>query len=336
MDKKIWKNTLNSLAKEATGVISEEDVDTVADMLTVDKIDLKVFFRNLEALFMESTSPSGLLDMDKIDPSPSMCLFVDPSSEFSAHKINLPFPLWFYIAYPDVVKWFREWQLEHVRPDKFDGKKMATEKMKLFGIKETNIAKSSVINKEGQHRPQYLKNLVKNYRDKTGNELEMTVKKFSEYDIYTKAEVQRTINLIAEITTKFYLELQKNYEDFFIDKARLIATAGIIYAQSYIFLGEIKISEVISIAKETLKSDDPLLNFIIELEIKLLGFGNSDGYNTFIKELCEEQRESIKKAIQKTKKEYKSESRIISDINIFMESSKFNQIRESLGIIRGK
>lgn len=169
----------------------------------------------------------------------------------------------------------------------------------------------------------------------------MTVKKLSENDIYTNLKGFNIINtesnftVTAEIITKFYLELQKNYKDLFIDEARLLTTTGILHAKSYVFSDEIKITEIIDIAKEAAKLDDPLLGFIIELEVRLLEFHSPGVDKASVRKECEDQKENIKRAVQETRKNYRSAPRITSDTKMLMESSRFTQIRKKLGITKG-
>ncbi len=263
MIKKIWKDNFEILVKEGAGVIGKEDIDDVVDMLVADKIDPQVFVSNLEVLISGYMSPFNFSGVDKKEPSASV-------SYLNIARRAPGFPLWFYAAYPDVMKWFHEWQREL---DNIND--LATESAKLFGIDIEGDATQldNIMNSEGKHRPKYLKNLVKNYKDKTNKSLEVRVDEFSEGDIYAGQEMLEAVGtesnftLIAEITTKFYLELEKNYRECFADKTGLFATSGVLDAQWYVFSGQIKVAEIIDIAKKTIKSDDPLLNFIIELEI---------------------------------------------------------------------
>ena len=341
MIKKLWKDNFELLSKASIGGISREDINDAVEMVITDRINPKVFISNFEVLISGFFNPFHFSGISKRHPSPSMtyCYKGKLISNFNSLKRAQAIPFWFYAAYPDVMEWFHKWQLEYDQPIEFDDHKIITETMKLFGAKKIDLERGSTFNKEKQCKPKYLKNLVKNYKNKTGKELEVAVKKFSEDDIYTGIEMLNVIGaesnftLIAEITTKFYLELEKNYKDFFTDKVGLLATAGILDTQSYVFTDEIKTTEIIDIAKEAVKSGDSLLNFIIELEIKLLEFDNPDMNENFIREACKKQRRKIKDAIQKTKKEYKGEPRIIYDTRIFMNSNEFAQIREFLGVI---
>lgn len=65
---------------------------------------------------------------------------------------------------------------------------------------------------------------------------------------------------IAENTTKYHLELVRNYGDRFADEGTLLATAAILDAQTYIFIeNSIEIDTIIEIAKQAVakNAEDP-------------------------------------------------------------------------------
>jgi len=332
MVKKIWKDQFELLE---TGVISREDVDGAVDMIVLDKIDPQVFVSNLEVLIQGYSSPLNFAASGVESKEPS------PSVHHSDITRRAPaFPLWFYAAYPDVMKWFDEWQKKCMQTVDFDLDKLATETTKLFGLKAEDIenTNNSVLNNEKQYRPNYLKNLVQKYKEKTGKELEVMVGEYSESDIYTGQEMLNAVDtesnftLIAETTTKFYLELKKNYSEYFNDEVTLLATAGILDAQWYVFSGNIQPKEILDIAKNSEQSKDSLLDFITKLEVILLGNDTPNMTTKDIEKAVEEQKNNIGKAIQKIRKEYRSEHRIASDIKTFMESDKLQEVRNSIGI----
>jgi len=74
-------------------------------------------------------------------------------------------------------------------------------------------------------------------------------------------------SLIAENTTKFYMELTTRYKERFPDDAALLATAGILDARNYVFSSspQIDISDIIELARKcTAKGEDymPIRKFI--------------------------------------------------------------------------
>jgi len=139
---------------------------------------------------------------------------------------------------------------------------------------------------------------------------------------------------IAENTTKYYLELARNYGGRFNDESSLLATAGILDAQYYIFMQrKINPMKILYIAKKSLGAGrESLINFIIDLEVILFEVDTPNMDLNDIKDACEGQRQNIERAIQKVKDEYTSEPRFASEVAAFMNSAKFKPYRKMLGI----
>ena len=59
-------------------------------------------------------------------------------------------------------------------------------------------------------------------------------------------------SLIAENTTKFYMELTTRYRERFPDDAALLTTAGILDARNYVFSSppQIEITDIIELARK--------------------------------------------------------------------------------------
>lgn len=176
------------MVKDDAGIIIKEDIDDAVDMLISDKIDMRIFISNLGVLVGSSSFSYHPLSKE---PSPFIFLPDMPISAFSASRRILVIPLWFYAAYPDVMKWLHELKEEREKSPNFNvyGKMKI---IKLFGVKIWNMYKENHLNTKGQWRPKYLKNLVRNYLKKTGNNLNLTVEKFSEDDIYSNINNKET------------------------------------------------------------------------------------------------------------------------------------------------
>jgi hypothetical protein len=62
---------------------------------------------------------------------------------------------------------------------------------------------------------------------------------------------------IAENTTKYYLELTRNYSNRFDDKVALLTTAGVLDAQTYVFVeGSIGLDTISHIAKQAVLKEE--------------------------------------------------------------------------------
>lgn len=343
MIRKLWKDLFNSSEEEGLSIASKEDGEQIINMLIADKIDPQVFLSNLTALLREgapSFNDFWKVKGEKIyQPTASVDYFIRRIYRARA------FSLWFYAAYPDVMVWFHEWQKEYGRAHDYDEEAEVIEAAKLFGIniEDETIKEDQIMNSEGKHRPKYLKNLVKHYKDTTDKKLEVSVDENSENNIYLGAEflnmigAENNFTLIAENTTKYYLELTKNYKNRFKDKASLLATAGILDALVYIFMDQtINPQEIIDIAQKSVSSkEEALIDFIIKLEVKLFKIDKPDMDISEIENACIGQKEVIVKAVQKTKEKHTSEPRFASDVANFMSSAKFKSYRKMLGI-KGK
>jgi len=147
----------------------------------------------------------------------------------------------------------------------------------------------------------------------------------------------------AAKTTKYYLELTRNYYDRFKDEASLIAAAGLLdakvaspnFLEGQHYIGKIiSQAKIINIAKESvLAKEEALVDFIINLEIELFnGLYASEFDISEIRESCYEKRRDIACVVQKVKREYVGESDFASDTSNFMESHKLRDFRETLGI----
>lgn len=335
---KIWEDLFNSSETEGLSMGSREDVDQIIDIFIADKIDPQVFLSNLEALLREGL-PSindlfGVGEKKKHKPTESVSRFT------SIVNRPLSIPLWFLAAYPDVMVWLDEQEKKYIKSHNRDYDGWGVKMAKLFGmsIDDGPLNENQIMDSKGKTRPKYLEKLIQSYKDVTEKALETAVKNI-ENDIYLSDEflkafgTENNSTFIAENTTKYYLELSRNYGGRFNDESSLLATAGILDARVYIFIEQsIQPSEIIKLAKKSISSNDPLLAFIIGLEIKLFKVDTTNIDIDNIKGVCEGQRQNIKKAIQKVKDEYTSEPLFASEVAAFMNSSKFKPYRKMMGI----
>ena len=72
-----------------------------------------------------------------------------------------------------------------------------------------------------------------------------------------KALFKSNFTRIAENTTKYYLELTRNYRSRFDDEVTLLATAGVLDAQTYVFAeGSIDLDTISHIAKQAVSKEE--------------------------------------------------------------------------------
>ncbi|NQT31523.1 MAG: hypothetical protein HQ588_04240 [Deltaproteobacteria bacterium] len=159
-------------------------------------------------------------------------------------------------------------------------------------------------------------------------------------DIYLGSELLKAwgadsnFSLIAINTTKYYLELTSNYGNRFSNEVSLLATAGLLDAQNYVFVERtINPKDIFAMAqKSALLGEQALLDFIIHLEIELFKIDTPGMDVSDIEMACFEKRENIAWSIQDTQRKYVSEPLFASTVSGFMDSSQFKSIRQMLGV----
>ncbi len=177
---------------------------------------------------------------------------------------------------------------------------------------------------------------------------------------------------IAENTTKYYLELTRNYGNRFDDEVALLTTVGALDAQTYVFVeGSIDLDTISYIAKQAVSKEeleltsyqkmashaelkklkakslvdkiissgekdelheDTLFNFIFSLEVEIFTVDSPEFSRSVIELACYEKADTIQKAINRMKKRYKGEKLFTLATIGLMDSPQFETIREQLGI----
>ena len=260
------------------------------------------------------------------------------------------FPDWFIAAYPDVFLWFGHLQDEHTRNRKKDediDDVMPALICDLFAInpEDKDLQTDDVYDSERKWLPKWLKNLVSSYKRETGKKPETSVdetKNNAISEIYDGVEFAKAMNevgldnftLIARKTTMYYLELLKNYRERFKSETYLLAAAGVFDAQVYIFMNKsIEISEIVELAEKIVADENDLLTeFIVRLEAKMFAVDTPELTQEMVENSCQEEKPRIHKEIQRVQKEYKRDPFIAKEVQAFMESPNFSEMRNQLGI----
>ncbi|WP_411814339.1 hypothetical protein [Dehalococcoides mccartyi] len=197
--------------------------------------------------------------------------------------------------------------------------------------------------------------------------------------------LKSNFTIIAENTTKYYLELRSRYSDRFDNDTSLLAISGILDAQNYIFTSHpiISTDRIFKLASDTIKNDESLTSiksikariwfekrtrhstngnllrgflledeesnnedteiintlftFIFGLELMIFRADSPKLSPYLIEEACRDKYKTIEKAIVQTMNKHKVGQGIIAKATTnFIESPKFQQIRQKLGIIESK
>ena len=144
--------------------------------------------------------------------------------------------------------------------------------------------------------------------------------------------IEENLTSIAVNITKYYLELKRNYYNRFNDEATLLASTGLIEAQSYLEQ-KISLAQIFDIAKKSaLANDGALVDFIINLEIKIFQI-EAPEFDIFeVTAACFEKKREIECLVQKMQREYLHETDIASSASNFIMSYTFEKYRTELGI----
>lgn len=343
IEHEVWENTLRPLGKEGLSLLSvgsAKEANEIIDAFFVpDKIYPLRFMNNFIALFWQGTSPSlrVFLDLKESDETtPSLSRF----EAMTDRPVGMP--LWFIAAYPDVLLWYDNEVGEYMKAHKPDEDSLAAFSTKLFGLDPTgpNLEESlrDSVDKKDKFRPNFLRNLVQSYKDKTSRELETAAKIPAEdmclaSEFYEAFGAENNFTFIAVNTTKYYLELARGYHDRFKNEVSLLATSGVLDAQYCVMKQTVKPSEILEMAEGAIVHvEEALLDFIIRLEIKLFTVDNLSMDISDIEMACLDQKAGIADAIERTKNEYVREPMFALAVSNFMNSRKFRELRRILGV----
>jgi len=146
--------------------------------------------------------------------------------------------------------------------------------------------------------------------------------------------MEDNFTLIATNTTKYYLELDRNYRDRFKNEASLLSAVGLLDAQNYIFIEKtIDLSSVLNMAREVSSNkENALVEFITRLEIAIFQVDNPSVVQADIVDACINKKEDIANAVQRVKEEYLSDPLFSAVVSEFMNSAQFKPYRQILDI----
>lgn len=331
----IWKDFL--LLLEEQKIVDKTDTEDVMAMFIEDKIDPTKMAANIQALIQWDMRFSGYNDEEQIKYKPTESL----TSLISYIDRPMWSPLWFMAAYPDVIARFNTQRREYMQThwNNHDGRLV-----KMWELFDTDSVDNN--DDEDHVSPKLYRNLVKYYKKTNSGKLEVAVEEWSENDFYLGYAVlnaswyNNIIEMIAEFTTKYYLELSTRYKDEFKEESCLLATAGILDALPYVHdTKTISPLEIRDMARDVVKNNakktspkDSLVDFIIKLATKILEIDTPDMDVLEIENACTEQKELIKKTVQKVKKNYTSEEVFASRTDVFMRDMNFRLYREILWV----
>jgi hypothetical protein len=152
---------------------------------------------------------------------------------------------------------------------------------------------------------------------------------------YSKATVTTDSHiLIADTVTKYYLELKTAFDTRFDHEISLLATAGTLYAQRYIFdQMTLQVKSIVNIAKRSLDYEESrLAHFVLLLQIIITKLENPEMSWQETTRGCLEGEQDIERTVQSTRQKYRSEPLFSSVVREFMNSSICAPARRELSI----
>jgi tetratricopeptide (TPR) repeat protein len=360
MIKDIWKDTL-SLEYRGQPLALRDELDEVTCLMVAERIDPKRFTGNIIAL-LQGVPFSALLlaQSQRFPPTPSIDALVPIFSEWTIRAefrerlpIFLrpnglpacgacPWPMWFVAGFPDVAEWFHK-HLDRVYSTS-DSEDEAARKLGVVmgtqDLPESAESQGDIENPQGHLRMRYCRNLIENYKRETKKPLETAFgSDFSPDNIYVGFEMLNALGeesnatLIASMTTKYYIELEKGYASRFADKTTLIATAGIVDALMYLVVHETVLPEqIVQMAKESAGAQDHFSCFVMQLVCLLLTVDCPECTPEEVKERCTADVDAINRSIRRTFLSYSGDPALSSRVRVFMTESRFSGLREAAGV----
>jgi hypothetical protein len=337
MIEQIWRNIL---ASEEMGemLVASHEVDDVVSLMIEAKIDPQKFGGNLSVLITQGMPTTAYLFGGQ-NLSPPTTASIHQFISIVDRPIRMP--LWLLAGFPDVLAWLNE-QQEALQYPSVDENKAEATIAELYGFdvdSSRNVSNSEIENPDGGLRVRYYRNLVWNYVQQTGRNLETAVEEGSESDIYLGNDFlqmmgeESNCTLIATITTKYYVELKTKYTSAFPDETSLLAMAGILDAQAYIFdTGQIQPMQIVDLAKATQGQKDRLLEFLVEFVTLLVSVDNPTLSSEAILEACRDRADTIQRSVRNAMDTYRGELKIVNDTRAVMTSAQFSQLRRVAGV----
>jgi hypothetical protein len=141
------------------------------------------------------------------------------------------------------------------------------------------------------------------------------------------------ITRTAAQTAKYYLELKRNFGSSFPDETSLLAMSGMIHSRAFLFeIQQITLDKILRLAESTAGKKSHHLDFFIKLEALLFYLETSDSDFKGIENVCEKNRESIRKSVLQTLDSYDEDATIANNVRAAMFSKEFAELRQTSGV----
>ncbi|MCX6062693.1 MAG: hypothetical protein NTV26_00660 [Caldiserica bacterium] len=314
---RIWENSIADLPKGDQQAKLFEHY--AREFFMPDSIAPSVYLANVAALMEQSAEESG------VQPTPSAARM--------AVSMEHPtgFPTWFLAAYPDVALWFSSQRGK-------DRKDIDAEVTRRSAASRT--AASPLVDENGFYAHTILRTLVDLYRERTGSILECTAfaDDLQEVDATNSTDeqaltAQQAVDLMAANITRYERELATSYGDRFEGMRPRLTVAGLLQLGYYVLVDHvIPLATLIQAADESVSADDPVVEFVEQLEIEVFCAEGGEVERKRIEHACHLLRSRILDVVLQTRTDFEESPSLRQATRNFMESSQFDPLRQAIGI----
>jgi len=157
-----YKNTIrdilkvHSMNKIESFIFSDDEIDKIIkDFFIIDNINSEKFLKSYE----EVLSESSLSFVEDKNPTMPIEQYVFENKYMSSF-----FPLWFRGAYPDVMNFFRDYQVQCLRFNAYSKDALRDKIIEAFDMNDKEIEGKEILDSNKKYRLKYLRNLIKYYK----------------------------------------------------------------------------------------------------------------------------------------------------------------------------
>jgi hypothetical protein len=333
----MWRKILASSDLEEPFVPTDE-IDDVARIMVEFKIDPKKFAGNLIAVLNQGSGFS----FEQLSRYEQDCLPKTPSISEFENPLRRPFlPLWLLAGFPDVVAWSQQKLLPLLKNPDVEEEEIQRTMAELYGIDLGSLEKESVelVDDDGDVTVAGHRALVTNYLNETGKSLEVSLDPNSADDIYLGYELlselgeESNLTLTATWTMRCYMQLMRAYGERFPDETSLLAMAGIMDANVYVFItGELEPEQVMKLAEETKGEENRLYEFMVRFAALLMSVHEPGMEVEYIEDLLRDDSEAVRRTLERESNASTTYPHLAALASNLMQELDFRDIRRAAGV----
>jgi len=242
------------------------------------------------------------------------------------------FPVWFLAAYPDVALWFSSQEgLDRTTLDAEVTRRSTTEGFPV----------SHLVDEHGFFAHAVLRTMIDLYREQTGLALESIAPDADLQEEGTASvtneqalTAQQAVDLMAASITRYERELATNYGDRFLDMRPRLTAAGLLQLGYYVLVDHtIPITALIRAADQAVLAEDPVVEFVEQLDVEVFCAEAGEADRKRIEEACHLLRSRILDVVLQTRADFEEAPSLAQATRNFMEHPQFEPLRQAIGIL---